>query len=131
MCASVPAGVGCTVHVTPFHCSTNALPGFESLQPPPQNPPAASATVLPTATQKLGEVHETAYKAGLDPAELDPAVPVQVIPSQRSEIASMSLGRPPSAGRSSAPPTAMQKLPGVHETPVKVDSTRPSGGAVG
>ena len=131
VCATAAAGVGWTVQVTPSHSSTRALPGFESPQPPPENPPADRDTVLPTATQKLGEAHETADRAGLDPAEPGPVAPVQAVPSQLSENASMLVGRPPSAGLLSAPPTAMQKLTAVHDTPVRADSTRPSGGEVG
>jgi hypothetical protein len=55
--ATAPAGVASTAQVVPFHASTRA---FELCQPAPANPSADAATVLPTAMQKLGEVHEIA-----------------------------------------------------------------------
>ncbi len=85
----------------------------------------------PTAMQKLGEVHEIASRAGLATAGSEAAVTVQAIPLQLSAKDSISLGAPPSGGWFSAAPTAMQKLTDVHDTPVRLDSTRPSAPAVG
>jgi hypothetical protein len=126
VCATAPAGVASTVQVVPFHASTRASPGLELCQPPPANTP-----VPPTAMQKLGEVHEIASRAGLAPAEPEAAAAVQAIPVQRSAKGSMSVSAPPSAGWLSAAPTAMQKPTDVHDTPVRLESTRPSTPPVG
>jgi hypothetical protein len=110
-------GVGSMLQLVPSQCSVSV----------PSELPELSRAV-PTATQAVGDVHETPFSA---PAAAPPGFGVgtirHAVPSQSS--ARLPLGLP--KGKSVVPPTAMQLEDDLHDTPTSCAPCVPCGLTVG
>jgi hypothetical protein len=121
-----PSGVACTLHPVPFHTSTTA----RALPPPlkPARDIRPDVWVEPTATQNVGDTHESDTSAGLAPTA-GVARTAQEAPSQRS--AKVAIGPSSIVCEWSNPkselPTAMQNVADTQETLV----TEAFGGPLG
>src|SRR5690349_17065253 len=112
-----PSGVARTRHAVPSHISSTA----RALRPPtnPATDCRPDVRVDPTATQNVGEAHDSAPSSGLAPA-LGVGRTDHAVPSHRS--AKVAIGPSSIVWEWSKPkselPTAMQNVADTQDTPV-------------
>ena len=114
------AGFAWTLQLEPFHSSTSGrpVPGWTWYGPPGD---------CPTATQKVAEMQEIAFRPGSAPAELAVGARVHAEPFQISENdpKPFSGSFPKGSRPGSLSPSAMQNAAETHETPVSALSGDP------